>query len=77
MTAPGEPEPQSWVQWSDGSWAPVYADGWTGEPVRLTDMLGAARSSGELAGPYIDVDPLSVTDIEPTEPGGEEGHGLR
>ncbi|MBF6440207.1 hypothetical protein [Nocardia cyriacigeorgica] len=67
MTAPDEPEPQSWVQWSDGSWAPVYADGWTGEPVRLTEMLGAAPSSGELVGPYIDVDPLSVTDTESTE----------
>ncbi|MBF6162077.1 hypothetical protein IU421_28120 [Nocardia cyriacigeorgica] len=70
MTAPEEPEPQSWVQWSDGSWAPVYADGWTGDPVRLADMLGAAPS-GELVVPCIDVDPLSVTDIESTaaEPG--------
>ncbi|MBF6416348.1 hypothetical protein [Nocardia cyriacigeorgica] len=64
MTAPEEPEPQSWVQWSDGSWAPVYADGWTGDPVRLTDMLGAAPLPGELVVPCIDVDPLSVTDIE-------------
>ncbi|MFE3446060.1 hypothetical protein ACFXNW_23785 [Nocardia sp. NPDC059180] len=37
-----EPEPQSWVQWSDGSWAPVYADGWTGDPVTFAGMLGAA-----------------------------------
>ncbi|TLF73237.1 hypothetical protein [Nocardia cyriacigeorgica] len=73
MRAPDEPEPQSWVQWADGSWAPVYADGWTGDPVRISEILGAAPSSGELVGPYIDVDPLSVTDIEST--GSELGEG--
>ncbi|WP_280479757.1 hypothetical protein [Nocardia cyriacigeorgica] len=77
MTASDEPEPQSWVQWSDGSWAPVYADGWTGEPVTLAGILDAATSRGELTGPCIDVDPLSVTDIESTETDGREGDQLR
>ncbi|WP_280201411.1 hypothetical protein [Nocardia cyriacigeorgica] len=62
MTDPDEP--QSWVQWSDGSWAPVYADGWTGDPVSLPEVLEAAVGPAGLGRPVIDVDPISVTDRE-------------
>ncbi|MBF6286909.1 hypothetical protein [Nocardia cyriacigeorgica] len=74
MTDPDEP--QSWVQWSDGTWAPVYADGWTGEPVSLSDVLEAGMRAAELDGapeqsalgvPVIDVDPVSVVDKETGE----------
>ncbi|MFE3441652.1 hypothetical protein ACFXNW_01315 [Nocardia sp. NPDC059180] len=69
MTDPDEP--QSWVQWHDGTWAPVYADGWTGDPVSLADVLEASSGSGSLGSepeqgalgvPIIDVDPVSVVD---------------
>ncbi|WP_255342571.1 hypothetical protein [Nocardia sp. CNY236] len=37
MIAPDD-EPQGWVQWRDGSWSPVFADGWTGEPKERADI---------------------------------------
>lgn len=34
-------EPQCWVQWDDGTWSPVYADGWTGERLPASALLAA------------------------------------
>lgn len=66
-------EPQAWVQWDDGTWSPVYADGWTGEPVSLADVLATVTPAATLATatepdalgvPIIDVEPLEVVDQE-------------
>ncbi|NEW27230.1 hypothetical protein [Nocardia cyriacigeorgica] len=63
MTEP-EDAPESWVQWDDGSWSPVYADGWTGDRVSLADVLEAAAGPAGIDRPIIDVAPISVRDRE-------------
>ncbi len=47
--SPADDEPQAWVQWDDGTWSPVYADGWTGEPVSLADLLAAVIPAPDAA----------------------------
>jgi hypothetical protein len=69
-----EDVPRQWVQWhEDGMWAPVFADGWTGEPVTAEQMLAARAAAAVLESadepaalgvPVIDVDPVSVRDRE-------------
>ncbi len=44
--SPADDEPQAWVQWDDGTWSPAYADGWTGEPVSLAEVLAAVTHGG-------------------------------
>lgn len=42
-----EERPAHWLQYRDGSWAPVWTDGRVGECVGIPELLGA--SSDELA----------------------------
>ncbi|GAB2532283.1 hypothetical protein [Nocardia heshunensis] len=62
--------PAAWLQYEDGSWAPVAEDGWIGPPITVEDLLTVARhdlDALEAAGfltEIIDVEPLSVVDIE-------------
>lgn len=66
--------PRQWVQWSEtGMWAPVFADGRTGEEMTFAEMVTARKVAAEIEGihppselevPTIDVDPVSVLDTE-------------
>ncbi|MFI5720819.1 hypothetical protein [Nocardia sp. NPDC051750] len=42
-----EEQPAHWLQYRDGSWAPVWTDGRVGECLGIPELLGA--SSEELA----------------------------
>lgn len=85
MTSP-DSDITAWVEWHDsGMWAPLYADGFTGDPMPREAMLDSIAKSRELdtaqepAGlgrPVIDVDPVYVSDREEVnmhilEPGPE------
>ncbi|WP_280466791.1 hypothetical protein [Nocardia cyriacigeorgica] len=85
MTSP-DSDITAWVEWhTTGMWAPLYADGFTGDPMTHAEMLDAIAEQRELeaaaepAGlgrPVIDVDPLYVNDREEVkmyilEPGPE------
>lgn len=85
MTSP-DSDITAWVEWhSTGMWAPLYADGFTGEPMTHAEMLDAIAEQRELEAvaepaslgrPVIDVDPLYVNDREEVnmhilEPGPE------
>ncbi|BAW09255.1 hypothetical protein [Nocardia seriolae] len=62
--------PVAWLQYEDGSWAPVAEDGWVGPSITVEDLLAVARQdldALEAAGfvtEIIDVEPLSVVDVE-------------
>ncbi|WP_459961609.1 hypothetical protein [Nocardia sp. IFM 10818] len=62
--------PAGWLQYHDGSWAPVGHDGRVGPPITTDDLLAVARddlATLEEAGlitQVIDVEPLEVIDFE-------------
>lgn len=62
--------PAAWLQYGDGSWAPVAEDGWVGPSITVEDLLTVARqdlNALEAAGfvtDIIDVEPLSAVDVE-------------
>ncbi|AYF76942.1 hypothetical protein D7D52_27605 [Nocardia yunnanensis] len=79
--------PRAWLQYDDGSWAPVAEDGRVGQSITVEDLLAVARQdldALEAAGfitEVIDIEPLSVVDVEygtgqggqPTLPALERG----
>lgn len=75
----GEQRPAWWLQYEDGSWAPVWEDGRIGAAFTIPDLLQIARhdlmalEGMGLAVEVIDVEPLSVVDTEPDHE-GEHGH---
>ncbi|MGW4123639.1 hypothetical protein [Nocardia sp. NPDC004711] len=62
--------PAGWLQYLDGSWAPVGHDGWIGPPITAADLLEvashdlAALEAAGFIGEVIDVEPLAVVDVE-------------
>ncbi|MFE3196282.1 hypothetical protein ACFXHA_45305 [Nocardia sp. NPDC059240] len=62
--------PAGWLQYLDGSWAPVAEDGRVGPPITAEDLIEVAqRDLSELveAGfitEIIDIEPLEVVDVE-------------
>ncbi|MEV6139004.1 hypothetical protein AB0L63_23655 [Nocardia sp. NPDC051990] len=68
--------PAGWLQYHDGSWAPVGHDGRVGPTITTDDLLAVARedlAALEEAGlitEVIDVEPLEVIDFEHQNPGG-------
>ncbi|APA96803.1 hypothetical protein [Nocardia seriolae] len=68
--------PAGWLQYHDGSWAPVGYDGKVGTAITADDLLAVARedlAALEEAGlitEVIDVEPLEVIDFEHQNPGG-------
>ncbi|MVU76019.1 hypothetical protein GPX89_02025 [Nocardia sp. ET3-3] len=77
MAALNDERPRAWLQYEDGSWAPVAEDGWIGPSITVEDLLTVARQdldALEAAGfltEIIDVEPLSVVDVE----GGTQQEG--
>lgn len=69
--------PAAWLQYQDGSWAPVAEDGWVGPSITVEDLRAVAEQDPDaLEGAgfiieIVDVEPLSVVDVEcGTHPGG-------
>ncbi|MFE3796503.1 hypothetical protein [Nocardia tengchongensis] len=68
--------PAGWLQYHDGSWAPVGYDGRVGTAITADDLLAvahedlAALEEVGLITEVIDVDPLEVIDFEHRNPGG-------
>ncbi|MFE3256663.1 hypothetical protein ACFXPS_28355 [Nocardia sp. NPDC059091] len=76
-------QPRAWLQYEDGSWAPVAKDGWVGPSITADDLRAVAQQDLdelEAAGfitEIIDVEPLSVVDVEcGTQQGGRTAHPL-
>lgn len=70
LAALNDERPRAWLQYEDGSWAPVAEDGWIGPSITVEDLLTVARqgldaleAAGFLA-EIIDVEPVSVVDVE-------------
>jgi len=70
-------EPSAWLQHDDGTWSPVYPDGWTGTPFSYAQMIafrgediGTLLTALVEAGLVTDVQPTAVDVFEPkaTEP---------
>ncbi|MEC3953623.1 hypothetical protein VMT65_11320 [Nocardia sp. CDC153] len=40
--------PAAWLQYADGSWAPVAEDGWVGPPITAEDLLAVAQQGSGL-----------------------------
>ncbi|MGW2666109.1 hypothetical protein ACWCW7_34580 [Nocardia tengchongensis] len=72
-----EDRPAGWLQYQDGSWAPVGQDGWVGPPIKAADLIEVARrdfAALEAAGfvtEIIDIEPLEVVDVEYESGGGQ------
>lgn len=47
----GEERPARWLQYHDGSWAPVWQDGWVGEPFTIADLLQVVHDPAALEEP--------------------------
>ncbi|WP_405484689.1 hypothetical protein [Nocardia sp. NBC_00511] len=68
--------PAGWLQYHDGSWAPVGHDGRVGPAITTDDLLAVAREDlaaleeAGLIAEVIDVDPLEVIDFEHQNPSG-------
>ncbi|MFE5284427.1 hypothetical protein ACFRAQ_05585 [Nocardia sp. NPDC056611] len=71
-----EDRPVGWVQYRDGSWAPVTSDGWVGPPITAVELLQAthrdlaALEAAGLIATVVDTEPLSVVDIDYSPRGG-------
>ncbi|MBF6060471.1 hypothetical protein IU500_06720 [Nocardia terpenica] len=69
-------QPAGWLQYHDGSWAPVGYDGGVGPAITADDLLAVAHEDlaalveVELITEVIDVDPLEVIDFEHQNSGG-------
>lgn len=71
-----EDRPVGWVQYRDGSWAPVASDGWVGPPITAVELLQAthrdlaALEAAGLITTVVDTEPLSVVDTDYSPRGG-------
>ncbi|WP_306359559.1 hypothetical protein [Nocardia sp. CC227C] len=69
----GEDRPGGWVQYHDGSWAPVWRDGLVGPPFTIAELIRLAGADvamlggGGVASVVIDVEPVDVLDTENRE----------
>ncbi|AYF76516.1 hypothetical protein D7D52_24880 [Nocardia yunnanensis] len=83
MAVLNDERPRAWLQYQDGSWAPVAEDGRVGPAITAEDLLAVTQQdldALEAAGfitEVIDVEPLSVVDVEyGTQQGGQTGLAL-
>lgn len=65
----GEERPACWIQYHDGSWAPVWRDGHVGPSFTISQLIQLAADEiavldAGLATCVIDVEPLEVVDVE-------------
>ncbi|WP_162958594.1 hypothetical protein [Nocardia yunnanensis] len=73
---PNEGRPAGWLQYDDGSWAPVGYDGRVGPPITAHDLFAVARDDlaalekTGLITEVIDIEPLEVIDVEHSNPMG-------